>query len=324
MTRRDESWVDELVDRYLANSEVVWEGIPANVRDGSVLEDLQLPTINASEEEVFAIERRILAEDLGDAGRREMLNSSSSPEVCDGRAVNRPSIHNPEEKWTTQLNLLSAMAKHMELIPKERKRALLRLVIDGWLKVLSHSLGAVPALAKEKHITLNGIRYEIHFPETMSLGEITQRIMLGMPIAMLRILHQVMGTDKLELQISQGIGDDLTSTPAREQFVRVGLLSLLGTEGVADKLKDVAAKLKGKKYLSEALLRQLYELAIRYRMDETELSKIRHLAGNLASELEAIPPGQKLRRRDQVIESLTKDRLIVEMKPKPADLKKIG
>ena len=324
MTRRDEAWVDELVDRYRDNSTAVWAGVPANVRDGSVLEDLTLPALDASEEDVFAIERRILAEDLSDAGRKNMLNSSSSPELCDGRTVNRPSIHDPGEKWTTQLGLLSAVVKHMELIPKEKKRAVLKLVIDGWLKVLSHSLGMVPALAKEKHITINGIRYEIHFPESLSLGEITRRLMVAMPVSTLRIVHQIMGTDKLELQLSQGVGDDLSSTSAREQFVRVGLLSLLGTEGVADKLAAVRGKLRGKRYLSEALLKQLSELAIRYRLDETELTKVKRLAGDLVIELEAVPPDQRLRRRDEVIQSLTRSRLIVEMKPKPADLKKIG
>jgi hypothetical protein len=324
MTRRDEAWVSELVDRYQANSTRVWHGTPANVRDGTILEDIQLPRADASEEEVFAIERRILAEGLTDQARREMLSSSTSPDVCDGRTINRPTIHDPAEQWTTQLNMLSAMAKHMEIIPKDRKRALLRLVINGWLRILAQSLGMVPALAKEKHMMLNGIRYEIHFPENMSIGEITRRVMLSMPIALLRILHQVMGTDKLELQLSQGVGDDLHTTPAAEQFIRVGLLSLLGTEGVSEKLASVAKRLEGKHYLSEALLRQLYELAIRYRLDDGELSRVRHLAGNLAAKLEAVPPTKKSLRRDQIIEWLTKDRLIVEMKPKPADLKKIG
>src|SRR6185312_13046695 len=287
-----------------------WDASPPEVRDASILEDLELPQVSASEEEVFAIERRILAEDLSDAGRKEMLNSSSSPDLCDGRTVNRPEIRDPADQWTKQLDMLSAMAKHMELIPKERKRELLDLVMDGWLSLLAHSLGIIPALAKERHVTFNGIRYEIQFPENMSLGEVTRRIILG--------------TDKLELQLSKRLGDDLEITPGRQQFIRVGLLSLLGTEGISEKLREVGTKLRGKRYLSEALLRQLYELAVRYRLNDAELSKIRRLAGDLATELEAVPAGQKVKRRDQIIESLTKDRLIVEMKPKPADMKKIG
>ena len=216
------------------------------------------------------------------------------------------------------------MAKHMELIPKAKKRQLINLVLDSCLSVMAHSLGVVPALAKEKHITLNGIRYEIHFPEGMELGEITRRIMLAMPIALIRIIHQIMGTDKLELQLAQGIGDDVRVTPGREQFLRAGLLSLLGVEGAADKLATVASAIEGKTYLREALLRQLYELAIRYRLEESELKKVRGLAGDLATELEAVPLGDKVKRREQIIESLTRDRLIVEMKPKPADLKRIG
>lgn len=324
MSRRDEEWVDELVRRFLSSSTAAWAGSSLHVRDSSVLENLELPKADATEEEIFSIERRVMAEDLTDEGRRDLLNSSSTPEFSDGKAVNRPEIREPGEVWTTQLNLLSAMLKHMELIPKERKRAVLKLVLDGWLKVLALSVGLVPALAKEKHLTFNGIRYEIHFPPHMSLGEVTRRLLISMPISLLRIIHQIMGTDKLELQLAHGVGGDITETPAREQLLRVGLLSLLGSEGVADKLSDVGGLLKGNRYLSEVLLRQLYELAIRYRLDDAELSKVKKLAAQTATELESLPPKKRASRRSEIIRSLTKSRLLVEMGPNSAEIKKIN
>jgi hypothetical protein len=149
LTRRDSEWVSELFDRFEKNAEEVWAGTPKEVRDGSLLEDLILPQGTSSEEEVFALERRILAEELGEEGRRELLNTSSSPEA-NSKLVNRAELSGPGEKWTTQLNMLSAMVRHMELIPADQKSRVLDKVLENWISVLSTSIGLAPALAHQK------------------------------------------------------------------------------------------------------------------------------------------------------------------------------
>jgi hypothetical protein len=323
LTRRDGDWVTELVDRFEKNSEQVWAKTPSEVRDGSILENLVLPQGSATEEEVFALERRILAEELGEEGRRELLSSSSSgPE--NGKLVNRPDIRGPGEEWSAQLNMLSSMLRHMELIPKDQKSSVLDKVIKNWISVLSMSIGLAPALAQQKRITFNGISYEIHFPDGMSIGEITRRMLLSMPLGIFRMIHQMMGTDKLEIPLSKGLSDKDSDLSGRERLMRVGLLSLLGNDGVADQLESVAKSLEGKPYLAEVLLRQLYELAVRYRLPDSEISKVRTVAADLATRLEAIPSARRDKRRAEIIQNLVKSRLIVGMDPKTEiDVKKL-
>ena len=134
----------------------------------------------------------------------------------------------------------------------------------------------------------------------------------------------MMGTDKLEIPLSKGLSDKDSDLSGRERLMRVGLLSLLGNDGVADQLESVAKSLEGKPYLAEVLLRQLYELAVRYRLPDSEISKVRTVAADLATRLEAIPSARRDKRRAEIIQNLVKSRLIVGMDPKTEiDVKKL-
>ena len=81
------------------------------------------------------------------------------------------------------------------------------------------------------------------------------------------------------------------------------------------------------------LLRQLYELAIRYRLPEGEIAKVRSLAANVATRLESVPLDKRDKRRSEIVQNLVKSRLIVGVDPnlavqdkklKSPNLRKLG
>jgi len=319
ISRRDQRWMEELYDRYALNSDFVWSSSPKEVRDGTLVDNFVIPNSNATEDEVLAVERQILDAELTDAGRQDLLSTEASGDELDHKKVYRPQINEPQDAWIDQLSLLSSMLKNMELVKNPIKTKILRSVIHGWLQFVCLSLGLVPALAKEKTMTLSGVKYEMHFPENLEIGELARRLFIYMPISVLKVAHQHLATEKLQLQLEEGLGDDFEKTSAGQQFVRVALLALMGTENVSEKLRIVVDALEGRKYLSEVLLRQMYELAVRFRLPDHELQEIRALAATLATRLEGTPAAEVGKRKSQIIGNLTRSRLVVGLDPATRD-----
>ena len=318
VSRRDVHWLNELHSRFKRHSEDVWRNVPEEVRSGTLLEHFKLPSSDATEAEVLAVERRILDADLTEEGRKELLRHEASAEP-ESKRVHRPKLEDPGDAWIEEIGILSSMLKNMELVPNEKKREILEDVLTGWLRFICLSLGMVPALAKERTITLSGVKYEVHFPEGMEIGEIARRLFIHMPVSVLRLMVQCLGTEKLQLQLEEGLGEDLDKVSGGRQLLRAGLLALLGCDSASDKLAIVGKRFRDRRYLSEVLLRQLYELAIRYRLPDHELKKIRGLAADLTTRLESTPTAKVGKRKSEIIKSLTRSRLVVRVDPSRSD-----
>lgn len=319
ISRRDQGWMEELYDRYALNSDFVWSSSPKEVREGTLIEHFVIPNSDATEDEVLAVERQILDAELTDAGRKELLSTDASGDELVHKRVYRPKINEPQDAWIDQLSLLSSMLKNMELVKNPIKTKILKAVVQGWIQFICLALGLVPALAKEKTITFSGVKYEMHFPENVEIGELARRLFISIPISVLKVAYQHLGSEKLQLQLEEGLGDDPAKTSAGQQFVRVALLALMGTENVSEKLKVVGDRLEGRKYLSEVLLRHMYELAVRFRLPDHELQEIRGLAATLATRLEGTPAKDVGKRKSQIINSLTHSRLVIGLDPDTRD-----
>jgi hypothetical protein len=319
ISRRDRDWLEELFNRFSKTSANVWASSPKEVREATLIENFSVPPPDASRAEVLAVERRILDAELTATGRQELLKSEANDHLPDHKLVYRPSLKDPGDEWIGQLTLLSAMLKNMELIPNPVKTRVLEAVIHGWLQFVSLSLGVVPALSTERKMVLSGVKYEVHFPEDMEIGEIARRLFIYMPSAVMKVAHDYMSTEKLQLQLEEGLGSPLERLSGGQQFMRVGLLALMGADDVASKLRAVGEALRGKKYLSEVLLRHIYELAVRYRLPEHELKAVRALAAELGTRLEDTPAKEIGKRKSQIIGNLAKSRLVVGIDPDTRD-----
>lgn len=313
ISRKDRAWLEELYRRFEVTSEQVWAEASAAVRDATMFADFALPAKSAKESDIFALEESVFQGELTEEERREYLDHDAPCEVSDGRIVQKQSIYDPGEAWISQLTLLSSMLKNMELIPSKVKSAILERVIHGWLQFLCLSMGIVPALAKEKRLRLNGIEYVILYPEDLEISEVARRLYLYMPISVAKIATHHLGTEKLRVQLEDGIGASTDVVPIGQQFLRSAVLAQLGVERLSEVVGAAAFRIRSRRYLSDVYVRLLAEIAVRYRLPADELQKVRQLAAEMRAEVEGSSGQRAARRRSEIVESLNHARLRLQL-----------
>ncbi|RYE70252.1 MAG: metallophosphoesterase [Rhizobiaceae bacterium] len=316
MTRRDQAWLETLFDRFEKTSAEVWDNMPAEVRTGSLIENFVLPMASAKEADVLAVEKKIFEAPLDESDRRAILDGEDPIVPIPTTAVQRQLATDPSERWLGQLTMLSAMLKNMELVPSPLKKKILRSVLHGWLQFLATSMGLVPTLAKNKKLKIAGIEYVVLFSSDMDIAEIARRIFLYMPIASAKLATHHLGTEKLRVQLEEGIGADTDDFSAGQQFMRASILSQLGVDGLDKIVEQAAATFSDKGYLSSVFVRLLSEIVVRFRLPESDLQGIRLVAADAIARIEGKTGQNAARRKGQVIEALTHKRMTLELMDK--------
>ena len=64
ISRKDREWLEELYARFKDLAGAVWSDMPDDVKTGELVENFVMPTDDAKEEEVFAVERMIFESDF--------------------------------------------------------------------------------------------------------------------------------------------------------------------------------------------------------------------------------------------------------------------
>ncbi|KQM19258.1 hypothetical protein ASE49_03115 [Novosphingobium sp. Leaf2] len=319
ISRKDQSWLETLFERFRETSAEAWQGMPKEVTDGSMLETFVLPDSAAGESDLLQVERRIFEAPLTENERRELLDGTEPIITRSPSAVQRQLATDPGEKWLAQLTLLSAMLKNMELVPSKLKKAILRDVVQGWIQFLALSMGGVPTLAKEKRMKLAGIEYIVLFSDQMDVGEVARRIFMYMPISTAKLATHHLGTEKLRVQLEEGIGSEAGEISAVQQFMRAAILAQLGVDGLSKIVALAADKFADKGFLSSVFVRMLSEVVVRFRLPEAELRDIRLTAADAITRLEGKTGQRAAVRRGQVIESLTSTRRKVGLLDKKSE-----
>jgi hypothetical protein len=183
-------------------------------------------------------------------------------------------------------------------------------LLDGWLQFTTLSLSLVAPLAKEKKVVLNGVRYRTMLPDDLAIGELARRLALAMPTGAARMATIFMGTEKLQLQLEAGIGDP--DEPPSRQFMRFAILSNLMSGDVGELAKKLNVRLVGHRYLKHVFARKLYDLAVRFRLSDKDYAKVRMLVADLFISLGGVPHKDVNDRRNRVLNSVERQRLLVE------------
>jgi hypothetical protein len=197
----------------------------------------------------------------------------------------------------------------MELIPNELKKKYLREVIKGWLQFCAFSLTLVPRLVKDRTVEINGVLYKLNWNTHEPMGEMARRISLVMPIAASFLATSAIGSEKLRLQLAEGLGTDQLSPS--EQLLRALLLADIGVPGLPKILDDTSKSVARAAYLSTVLVRKLYDVAIRFRLDKGDVDAVRSLAANLVTSITGSGKGSG--GRDGVIENLRRQRVLLDL-----------
>jgi hypothetical protein len=131
-----------------------------------------------------------------------------------------------------------------------------------------------------------------------------------MPSAIARMATIFLGTEKLQLQLEEGLGGD-TQTPS-QQFMRFAILSDLMVDNLPDSAQKVATVLKDYRFLSHVFGRKLWEIALRFRLPEQQLEQIRSLVGDTMMNLSGLSHEETSKKKSKVIQALQRERLLIE------------
>lgn len=276
------------------------------------LKDLRLPSAEATNEELYDIEAQIFDRRLTEEERDSLIDSSRSDDSVKNQIVTKKSITSNTVQSIGLLMLLSSLIKHVELVPDKNKREMMKALMDGWNQFALVSLALIPAMASKKRYWYGGVEYRLNFPDNMETDEIARRLFLTMPISVARTAFLNLGTEKLKLQLEEGLGD--VSEPLERQLIKYCILMDLGLPGAGEMTGVVRDQLLGNKYLTNVMLIKIHDSLIKLRIPASERKKVREIAADIISGMNGGSKKQLGERKGRAINQLKKYELFLAYK----------
>jgi Calcineurin-like phosphoesterase len=277
------------------------------------LETIQLPTEGRGSDAVNHTATEVASPPLTKEERDTELEAEIPTDAEDRQEVFRPAIEESNDRVMFSLILYSGLVKNMELISDTDKRAHLAVLWASWGDVLVSSLRFAPRLAHERRIKINGAVYELKAPQGMSDATLLRQMMLQLPHVHVRMISNVLGTEKLERQLTEPTLDE-KGQPAIFEFFRVGLMADLRLAGTPGAFEALATRLRGNMYLLWSLVIHFSELR---RLDRIREEHFIALEEPLAGAIANLKGGSATIRADEKrkqLRRLAKDRLMLTMK----------
>ena len=311
LARNDRAVLDTVFSEFARLTTSMWEDASPEVKDGTFMDDYVEPNPEASVEEVFAIQDVVKSKSEIDIERGDLQDTEAGPLVTT-QQMNRPDYKSVGERWFAHLALVSLVLRHMELIPDAEKRKLLKQALTGWLQFCTLSLSLVPIIARDKKLVFNGVTYRLNLQTDIPIGELARRLSLVMPLATSSVATNYIGSEKLKLQLMEGIGGAKDS--ASTQLFRALLLADIGVDEIGEVFTRAEKGIRGHRFLLSVLVRKLYDVAIRFRVDDANLEEIREIASRIAVSLEGKKGGElEAGRRNQIKKALREQRVVSKL-----------
>jgi hypothetical protein len=310
INRRDHVQLKRLFENFELVTKEAWPDDAGRPTPDDYLESFVMPNMKTSEEELGALLGQMKSNALLEEERQDLLEGANYEEGTSNQTVTRQEFATPQERWLGHLILISGMVKHMELIPDWEKRKYVSGIIGEWVRFAATSLSIVSVLAEKKRVTFNGITYMSTLDEKLSVGDLARRLALTMPTAAARMATVFLGTEKLRLQLLEGIGP-AGERPAR-QVMRLSILADLGADNVPELAEKTAESARGHRFLEHVLARKLYEVAVRFRLAKVDLNRLRSLVGEMFVTLESTPGPEAASRKATVLKGMSKQRVLID------------
>ena len=244
----------------------------------AALRTFQLPEEKEPGAFLKNIEKQIFAEPLP-ADERDAILYDSDIECSEADQIVTRADLDPESRPFAQLQLISSVLRHMDLIPDRLKRETLTELLDGWNEFLVRSLAIVPGLLSKQKMTLEGVEYRLNLPAGTKPEVMTRNLLLAMPIAVARFAFYRLGSEKLLPQIVGGIGD--AKEPVERQLIRFCIAADIGARGLARLVQKLQQQLLPFRYLTNVLLTKLNETLLRLQYEEKEAAALRSSAADI-------------------------------------------
>jgi predicted MPP superfamily phosphohydrolase len=306
--RNDAALVDLIGERHgriMAEALADVSGIDLNQ-----LDSISLPR---DTDDLAAVAYEVASPPLSQQEKDEELEADFPTDAEDRQEVFRPKIEELSDRVTLSLILYSGMIKNMELITDADKRRHLSSIWYGWAVMLVTALRFAPRLAKERRIRINGALYEVRAPQGMSNTTLLRQMMLRLPHIHVRMLSNILGTEKLERQLTEPTlaeGDE----PKIYDFLRTGLIADLRMAATPGAIDALATKLRDNHYLLWSLVVHVNELRRLGRMKEEHFRALeKPLAGAIAN-LKGGSHKTRVEEKRKQMARLARDRLMLTMK----------
>jgi hypothetical protein len=147
----------------------------------------------------------------------------------------------------------------------------------------------------------------------MKVADVARRIYGYLPISIAKVVTHHLGTEKLALQLEDGVGKPFDEISAGQQFMRTAILAQLAVDELSVTVGKAAQSLEQNAYLNSVLIRMLSEIVVRFRLPEAELKSLRMIAADSITRLEGKTGNRAAQRKGQVIEAFTSNRRMAHL-----------
>lgn len=222
------------------------------------------------------------ADDLAEELQETPLTEDERDEILDGeipqdaegrQEVFRPAQKDAQSRYILSLVLYTTLVKNTELIPDADKREHLNRVLRSWAYTVLGSYLVIPSLVKNRRMVINGLSYVISYPKEYSDDRVAKLISVNTPKEIGRMIHLLIGTEKLEMQLTETTLDEVNQPKMIEYFKSALCIDLRLKEWwkVPGKFNE---KVKDSHYFQEVMLSKaadVYRLGGFTKPIETEL-----------------------------------------------------
>jgi hypothetical protein len=310
--RTDASLLELIGERFDAltkrlEERVDWSPDPSRL-------DKYKPIAIESEGDIFAeYEEQLAAPSFTPEERDRILEAEFPTDIENRQEVFRPRIVDLGAQWTNSLFLYSSILKNLEIVDDVVKRKHLKKILWGWSILTMQSLAVVPILARDRQIIINGIKYQVLVPKSMSDHELARFISIDLPNSLSRLLTGFMGTEKLEKQLLEPMIDE-ASEPKITRFFRIALAADLRLRRWPSVVRQFSSELKEHKYILEAFLRKMREIYLLGGLDDGDQRRLQSLLGDGIALLSGVPAAQRIKNKGRRIQTLAKEALIQRLR----------
>lgn len=283
------------------------------------LEKFQLPSDGTDADNILReYERQVGASPLSPEERDAVLEGDLPADAANRQEVFRPQAIDLGHRLILGLTLYSGLIRNLELVSNQSKRKHLDAALDAWGLFLMASLQIVPQLAKHRKLKVNGVLYEVLVPHHFTEAQTARTIYLAMPTSLAGLVWATLGTEKLELQLTQPSLDDAIE-PGIINFIRGSLCADLKIGRWSGMMASFATRYRGSPYLLQVLLWKMRDLHVMGEVSSTESAAFKEVIADVVSTLRGGTHKERLRTKSDHLQKLTRDDYVRRLRTSQSD-----
>lgn len=269
----------------------------------------KLPTRKSDHSVYEHLEAQIDSGPLTPDERDEILEAELPKNALGNQSVLRPEFDSVYQQWLACLALYSGVLKSSEIIPDGEKRFHMRAILNGWGSLTLHAFMAVPQIAEQRQIRINGVLYEVRVPKSMSEAEVAKFLYTELPNSVAKKIFDNFGSSKFSRQLTEPTLDE-AQDPVIVQYFRNSLLVDLRLRSWVTSLEKFSKALPSNHCLKESLVKRSVNTYLLGDYSKKLALPLKKSLGEMMGDIKGHTKSQKSREKSNAIQSLDKRALL--------------